>query len=276
MKIGRMDLPFGEDYLTQDVVDNPLVTLSAAYPYGFDEGIVLYGALSGVHWVTAVMDGTDARATEDNADKFVSLKFYGNPTPSLYLSASAFRNGESAESAFEFGGTNLVPVGADGLTSSAGTSGSRSVDSYAYELDAKYLFGEDRYVKAQFGSTYVDDDNSEFDRKIFYFQIEPKWNLGPRLGNKWYVVARVSAVGTFDEDKGYAFDGKPFAGGKSAFGFDTKALYRYAIGLGYWPNPRTLVKLEYSHDDFQAIAQSSLDDGAEQRDLFGVLVATKF
>ena len=51
---------------------------------------------------------------------------------------------------------------------------------------------------------------------------------------------------------------------------------RWAAGLGYWPNPRTLIKLEYSLDDFQTIAQSPLDDGAEQRDFLGALVATKF
>jgi hypothetical protein len=229
-----------------------------------------------MRWIVGVMDGADTRAFDDHADKFVSLKLYGNPTKRLYLSASAFRNGESAESAWEFGGSHLVPVGSGGLTSSAGRSGSRSVDAYGYELDARYRLGDDRYLKLQYGSLLVDDDRSAFDRLIHYAQIEPKWNLGPRVGNKWYVVGRWSAVGTFDEDEGYAFDGKPFAGGERAFGFDTKALYRWAIGLGYWPNPRTLIKAEYSFDDFRAIAQSPLDDEGEERDLVGVLVSTKF
>lgn len=276
MKLGRMDIPVGEDYLTQDVSENPLISFSAAYPYGFDEGIVLYGAVRGVHWIVGLMDGNDGRAVEDNADKFVSLKLYGNPIERLYLSASAFRNGESAESAWEFGGAHLVPVGSGGLTSSAGRSGSRSVDAYASEVDATYWLGPDRYLKAQTGFAFVDDDGSAFDRRIHYVQVEPKWNLGPRFANRLYLVGRFSAVGTFNEDKGYAFDGKPFAGGASAFGFDTKALYRWAVGLGYWLNPRTLLKVEYARDDFQTIRGSSLDDGAEQRDLVGALVATKF
>lgn len=275
-KIGRMDIPVGEDYLTQDVIDNPLITLSAAYPYGLDEGIVLHGTLKGVNWIAAVMEGTDTRAFEDNADKFLSLKLSGNPTARLYLSASGFWNGESAESAWEFGGAHLVPVGAGSLTSSAGRSGSDSVDAYSYELDARYELGQDRYLKAQYGFAFVDDDQSAFDRSIHYVQIEPKWNLGPAFKHKAYLVGRFSAVGTFNQEEGYAFDGKPFAGGRSAYGFDVKALYRWALGLGYWVNPRTLVKLEYSVDDFHLIEQSSVNAEAEQRDLFGILVAAKF
>ena len=43
LKLGRIDLPFGEEYLWQDASDNPLITNSAAYPYGWDEGVLLYG-----------------------------------------------------------------------------------------------------------------------------------------------------------------------------------------------------------------------------------------
>jgi hypothetical protein len=144
VKIGRMDIPVGEDYLTQDVIDNPLITLSAAYPYGFDEGVVLHGKFRELNWIAAIMEGTDTRAFEDNADKFISLKLFGNPTERLYLSASGFWNGESAESAWEFGGAHLVPVGSGSLTSSSGRSGSDSVDSFSYELYARYEFEQDR------------------------------------------------------------------------------------------------------------------------------------
>ena len=40
MKLGRIDIPFGDEYLWQDAIDNPLITNSAAYPYGWDEGIL--------------------------------------------------------------------------------------------------------------------------------------------------------------------------------------------------------------------------------------------
>lgn len=275
-KIGRMDIPFGEDYLTQDVIDNPLITLAAAYPYGWDEGLVLYSRNENLNWVAAVMDGSDTRGSDDTTDKFLSLKLYGNATERLYLSGSILRSGRTAESAWEFGGSHLVPVGSGGLNSALGRSGSGSVNAYSYELDARYSLGDDRYLKGQFGYAFLDDDHSEFDRNIYYFQIEPKWNWGPRFDNKWYWAGRLSAIGTFNDDKGFAFDGKPYAGGKTAFGYDTEALYRYAIGLGFKPNPRTLIKMEYSRDDFRLIRSSSKDGGSEGRDLAGIITTVKF
>ncbi len=275
-KLGRMDIPFGEDYLTQDVIDNPLITLSAAYPYGLDEGLVLYGHLKGLNWVAALMDGDEARASEDTGDKFVSLKLYGNVSERLYLSASVFDTGDTATSAFEYGGTHLSPVGSDNFPSIVGVSGSSTVDSRSVELDLRYTLGPDRYVKLQWGSVWIDDKDPFFDRKLYYAQVEPKWNLGSRFANKVYVVARASAIGTFDDDEGYGFDGKPFADGKAAFGFDTKALYRWAIGLGYWANPRLLMKLEYSRDDFQTIDGSPTSNTSEDRDLIGAVMAVRF
>ncbi|MEM8713108.1 MAG: hypothetical protein AAGG01_19340, partial [Planctomycetota bacterium] len=38
LKVGRVDLPFGEEYLWQDQNPNVLISPSAAFPYGFDEG----------------------------------------------------------------------------------------------------------------------------------------------------------------------------------------------------------------------------------------------
>ena len=58
-KAGRIDIPFGEDYLRQDSFDNPLITHSAAWPYGWDEGFLLYGKYHGLGWVTSITDGSD-------------------------------------------------------------------------------------------------------------------------------------------------------------------------------------------------------------------------
>jgi hypothetical protein len=272
LKLGRVDIPFGNDYLTQDVLDNPLITFSAGYPYGVDEGLVLYGRHAGIGWQVSVLDGHRQQALDDDADKFVSLKLHGTLAKRLDWSASAFRNGKTSRSAWQFGGTFLEPVGARGQVSSAGASPSSRIEAAAYELNASWRLGEGRSVRAQFGRTFVKDAVEEFDRDITYFQLEPRWRLGPR----WTLAGRFSAVGTFDRKKGYAFEGKPFAGGEDAFGFDTKALYRWAVGLGFWPNPRTVLKLESSIDDFQVIDQSLLDDGDERRSFFGLLVATKF
>ena len=57
MKVGRIDIPFGEEYLWQDAIDNPLITTSAAFPYGFDEGLLLFGDYGALDWIVSVTDG---------------------------------------------------------------------------------------------------------------------------------------------------------------------------------------------------------------------------
>ena len=83
-------------------------------------------------------------------------------------------------------------------------------------------------------------------------------------------------AGTFDDKEGYTFDGEPFAGGKDSFGFDVKTLWRYALGLNFRPNPRTLIKLEYSVDDFLLINASPKHGGTDGRELVGIVTAVKF
>ncbi len=43
IRLGRMDIPFGEEYLTRDVIDNPLISHSLSDLWGIDEGIEFYG-----------------------------------------------------------------------------------------------------------------------------------------------------------------------------------------------------------------------------------------
>ena len=245
IKLGRMDIPFGEEYLTQDTIDNPLITLTAGYPYGFDEGVVLYGNVSDLGWIFSVMDGSDVRGFDDSGDKAVTAKLYGNVSDNLYLSASVMRNGDAAESAFEFGGSHFQPVGTE-RESALGESASTQVDAIVYELDARYSFDEKGQILLTWGQAFVDDADSTFDRDLIYFTVEPLY----RFSDKLYGVLRFSGVGTFDEDEGYHFDGKPFTDGNDSFGYDAEYLLRGSVGLGYWLNPNAVVKIEYSQDDF--------------------------
>ncbi len=273
-KIGRMDIPFGEEYLTQHVIDNPLISFSAAWPWFWDEGLEIYNSQNKIKWIAAVMDGDTDRSFDSTNDKAVILKLYGNPTEKLYLSGSFMRNGKTSESAMLLGYSYLMPVGSEGF-SSLGTSPSSEVSPYLYEADAQYQFGEDRYLKGQIGYVWLNDKNEEFDRDIYYFQLEPKWNLGPRFDNKWAIVGRFSGVGTFNDHKGYLFSGPIDTGGD--FGFDTSELYRYALGLNFYPNPHTLIKMEYSVDDFHLIDHSPKGEaGTKGRNLVGIITAVKF
>lgn len=274
VKAGRFDIPFGEEYLWQDSIDNPLITNSAPYPYGWDEGVLIYSEFKGVNWILAVTDGTDARSSEENSDKAVNIKLYGNPLDSLYLSGSFMYNGNASKSAIEFGGSHFRPVGAS-HQSSLGSSSSDEVESGLVEFDAKYSFHSssfDGYIAASLGGATQDDSNPSFDRDFFWYSIEPFVSYH----NTWYAVARYSEIGTYDDDEGYHFDGKTFAGGNSAFGYDTRRFRRLALGLGWTPNPNVRAKLEIGQDWFDLIRSSTISTNNDDRKFIGAEVAVGF
>ncbi len=273
-KAGRIDLPFGEEYLWQDAIDNPLITNSVVYPYGWDEGLLLYGAISSVNWVVAITDGTDERSEEDESDKAINLKIYGNPFKNIYLSASWMKNGDAAKSAVEFGGSHFQPVGAS-HDSAVGDSPSTVVDGMLYELYGKYSFNlldRKAYIALSAGGASQEDEASAYDRSWRWFSIEPLYNVT----NTLYTVLRYSQIGTYDDQEGYHFDGKIFAGGNSAFGYDTEKFSRLGLGIGYLPNPRTRIKLEYAKDHFELIDASLIQTNNDDRDFLGVEIAVRF
>jgi hypothetical protein len=275
LKIGRFDIPFGEEYLKQDAIDNPLITSSAAYPYGWDEGLLLYGSVGPVAWIAAVADGTDERSREDDSEKAWNLKLYGTPTQSSYLSLSLMKNGDSAESGIEFGGSHIQPVGSE-HTSTLGNSASSVVDAVLGELDGRYTFELPNSMNAHLGLAVglasVADADSVFDRDLRWLSIEPLLELT----REWYLAARYSEIGTYDSDEGYHFDGKIYAGGNAAFGYDTERFRRLGLGLGWTPNPNVRAKLEIGRDWFDLIDASALDPNNSERHFAGFEVAAQF
>ncbi|MFQ6616190.1 MAG: hypothetical protein ACE5HZ_05410 [Fidelibacterota bacterium] len=273
MKVGRIDIPFGEEYLWQDASDNPLISNSAPYPYGWDEGILLYGGISGVRWILAIADGTLKRSIEDHPSKAVNLKVYGNLWERFYLSASLMGNGMSGRSAIEFGGSHFEPVGAN-HKSSSGSSSNEKVRANLYEIDAKYDLGEfpqHSYILSSFGRAFLKDREETFSREWSWFSIEPSF----RITQESYVVARYSEIGTYSSQEGYHFDGKTTAGG-GAFGYDTKRFRRLSLGWGWRPNPRLMVKVEIGRDWYYLIDSSPFDPGNGDRNLFGIELAAVF
>jgi len=271
VKVGRFDIPFGEEYLWQDAIDNPLITNSASYVYGWDEGVLAYADVRGATFIAAISDGTDARSEEDNSEKAFNFKVSGKPTERLYLSLSAMWNGDAAKSAVEFGGSHFEPVGASHV-STLGASSEPMVNGSLYELDGKFdIFGELGYVSAWVGTAEQDDDDTPFERDFQWYGIE----IFRELSANWYAVTRYSEIGTYDGDEGYHFDGKIYADGNSAFGYDTKRFRRFGIGVGFEPNPRVRVKFELGRDWFDLIDASPLT-GTGDREFAAAEIAVGF
>jgi hypothetical protein len=274
LKLGRFDIPFGEEYLWQDAIDNPLISSSAAYPYGTDEGILLYGRYNEFHWIFAITDGTDARSLEDNRSKAVNIKIYGHPSERLYFSFSAMRHGKTRKSAFEFGGSHLEPVGTS-YRSSAGNSESSFVKGILLECTMKaFLSGSinGSYFNVNLGGAYQHDNQSTFDRDIYWLLVEFLF----RIRGKKYLVLRYSEIGTYNDTEGFHFDGKTTAGANIAFGYDTKRFRRVGLGLGWAPHSRLKVKVEVGQDWFDLIDGSPLEAKNSHRSFFGVEVAVGF
>lgn len=274
-KFGRIDIPFGEEYLWQDAIDNPLITNSAAYPYGWDEGALLYGDVKGIGWIASITDGTDDRSAEENSDKAFNLKVSGRPWDPLYLSLSAMSTGAVTKSAFEFGGSHLQPVGAS-HPSALGSSPSMRVEGDLVQADGKLdfrTFGQrEAYLALSAGSGKQNDGDSSFDRTLRWWSIEPFLQINP----EWYAVLRYSGIETDDDVEGYHFDGKIFAGGNSALGYDATSFRRLGIGAGWTPNPHVTAKLEIGKDSFDLIEASPLEADNENREFLGFEIAVRF
>ncbi len=266
MKLGRIDVPFGEEYLFQDAIDNPLITHSAPWPYGFDEGVLLYSKFKGIDWIASITDGTDERSFDDDSSKAVNLKFSGNPTPSLYLSASFMDNGDAGKSAVEFAGSHFEPV----MGSDASLVGARLA-----QVDATYAFGHGNFsgkLWLSYGAAEQNDAGDLFDRDFRWWVVQPYL----QLNEHWYTVLRFSEIGTYDRTEGYHFDGKTFAGGNSSFGYDVERFRRFAVGLGWTPNPNLRTKLEIGRDWFDLIDASARTPDNDDRSFIGIEAAVGF
>ena len=272
IKVGRIDIPFGEEYLWQDAPDNPLISNTAAYPWLWDEGIALYGRFHGLGWVASVTDGTIARSREDDQEKAVNAKVYGTPWPPLYLSASFMKNGDSAASALLLGGSLFQPVGA-GAASSAGTSPSDKVDAFLYEVDARCDLFSRAAFEFSFGQAFVDDAEDAFDRDMTWFSAQSRCDL---LAEKLHAALRYSEIGTYDSSKGYHIGGEFLAGGDEAFGYDARRLQRFSLGLGWKITPRAMLKLEAGRDRFEVIDASPFDPDGDDRDFYATELAMWF
>src|SRR5205814_3492728 len=93
VRAGRMDIPFGEEYLNRDAIDNPLISHSLSDFWGVDEGLELYGRVGKFSYVLAVQNGSVSAVRDFDADKAITCRLAFDPTRWLHLSVSGMRTG---------------------------------------------------------------------------------------------------------------------------------------------------------------------------------------
>ncbi|MFA5058920.1 MAG: hypothetical protein WC485_12455, partial [Opitutaceae bacterium] len=249
LRLGRFDIPFGEEYQTRNVIDNPLISHSLGDLWGVDEGASLYGSIGRLQYVVAVQNGGVKTLHDYNSDKTVVARIGGNPAPWLHLSASAMRTGRlnvpgDSMSALWFG---------NGFFRSIGTPATKTFNARLFEVDAGSRW-RGGHLKAAGGYAWYDDDDPAADnrRELRYFSLEGMQTVT----GGFYGAARYSRILT---DQGYPLVGQGNFG-EYFFGSPlTRDLWRLSLAVGYRFNPDLLFKIEYSLENGRLVNGESRD-----------------
>ncbi len=260
VRAGRMNVPFGEEYLTRYAIDNPLILNSVSDFWAVDPGVEIYGALGTWSYVVAVQNGGGNGVQDDNDDKSVAGRIGFDPNAHWHFSVSGMRTGDISP---QNGGTSAEWFG-NGFFQSIGSPATTKFYVNAVELDAtaRWTGG---YVKAFGGyAQYGDNDPAANNtRDIFYYSAEVVQNLP----ENFYAVTRFSEV--------IADKGIPILGNGSSndyFSALTTDLWRLSLGIGYRFSDRLIIKTEYSFEGGRQVNGESRD----KENFFGTEVAFKF
>lgn len=235
LRAGRIDIPFGEEYLHRDAIDNPLISHSLMDFWGVDEGLPLYGSAGKFDYIAAVQSGGHPQLTDADHDKSIAARIGFNPTKRLRLSASAMRTGK-------------LDTARDGLSEMwVGNAFFRNINPSAskfeanlYQVDARYAWSSGHVAGAAGFIDYSDNAPANNDRDIWHYYIEGQQTIFDKL----YGAARFSQA--------FAEDGFPIVGHRSMGSFFatppilTERMWRLSVGPGYQFSENLAVKFEYT------------------------------
>jgi hypothetical protein len=266
-RFGRFDIPFGEEYLTRDAIDNPFVSHSLSDIWGVDEGVEVYGFTKNVEYIFAVQNGSEPLIQDFDSDKAIVGRFQYKFNPKIHLSFSAMRTGDIdvAQDKFSgiwFGNSELLALGSEETTT--------KFHAALIQLDGHWGW-QSGHVHAGGGYLNYEDNDSAADnsRDVYYFQLEGVQNLNTAQ-NIWYAGARYSRITV---DNAFPLIGN---GNMDRYMFDrsllTKELWRFGIAIGYRIGHNFLLKTEYNFERGKFLDDTKRDE----EDFFGVEAAFKF
>jgi hypothetical protein len=262
VRAGRLNTPFGEEYQTRNVIDDPLVSRSLPDIWGVDPGVEVYGSLDKFSYVLAVQNGSGANGVQDfNGDKSVAGRIGYDPTRWLHLSVSGMRTGDlnnpkDSMSALWFG---------NGFFRSLGSPATTAFHANLVEGDATAHW-KSGHVSAFGGYARYNDNDPATDngRDIFYYSIEGVQDL-PK---KFYAAARFSEIRS---PKGIPIVG--FGNFHDYYFTDLSTeLWRLSLGLGYRFSDQLVIKTEYSFER----GRETSGEARDHEDFFGTEAVFKF
>ncbi len=260
IRAGRMQIPFGEEYLYRYAMENPLITHSLTDFWGIDPGVEFYGALGKFSYVAAVQNGGGNGVQDFTADKSVAGRISYDPDAHWHFSLSGMRTGDlnaqqDVTSQLWF---------ANGFFRSISPAATRFyADLVEADVSARWKSGHVSALGgyAHYADNYPAANNS---RDLWYYSIEAQ----QQLPHKFYAAARFSQI--------FAPDGYPILGfgnfGEYFMGTLTSQLWRASIGLGYAFSDNLALKAEYSLERGETEGAGARDD----EDFFGTEAVFKF
>jgi hypothetical protein len=261
VRIGRMQIPFGEEYLTRYTMENALISHSLSDIWGIDPGVELYGKLGKFSYAVAVQNGGGNGVQDFEGDKSVAGKICYDPNSHWHFSVSAMRTGDvNAQQDF----TSALWFG-NGFFHSIGSPATTKFHADLVEVDATARWKNGRVTAFGGYARYGDNDPmADNTRNIYFYSVELEQDL-PR---KFYVAARFSQI--------FAPGGYPIVGfgnfNDYFFGEATRNLWRASIGGGYRFSNRLALKAEY------AFERGSEEDGSlrDREDFIGTEAVFRF
>jgi len=269
LRLGKQKVEIGEETLTDNPVENILITNSAASIGGNDVGVAFRGSIPAIkvpaNYVLSVLNGTGELGVSPRG-LAVAAKIGASPLENLYLSASVYDSGDMIKSdgavvapALKVANLQSVPAGAIGW------------DRSLWEVNARWQYGPTGVrpnipsgaspAPFQLGATlgrFKDNFSGEgiTDREGQYWYIEGLYNATEKI----YLATRLSEV-TLDDDATARLADSPVA---------INNYRRFSIGAGYHLTPLTDVKVE--------VTKNTTGGGASEPDLdqIAIGVATKF
>jgi hypothetical protein len=253
IKLGRFDYPYGEDYMRQDAVDNPMITKNASWLWGWDEGIMLNSKWGDYGLTFAITDGAAARGTDDKGNKAWTAKLWGSPAKNLNLSASAHVmtdtiNQEMWQGYQRFSKCTLPNIAACAAATNTAQSPQSFVHGSMVEVGGNYRLGGFLF-NGNWGRINLAGQAPKLGRQLTYYAVEPLYNFG----SKWYVVGRYSTIGTGSNTSGVSLSDALNSGSTQ----NLKSLSRAAVAVGHRLNPATTLKAEIASDEMTAISSVS-------------------
>ena len=263
VRLGRFDIPFGEEYQRRGVLTNPLISHSLSDIWGVDEGVELYGGRGKFGYVFAVQNGGHSMLHDYNSDKAVVVRTGFEPVRWLHVSASAMRTGDLAAKA-----DSLSEVWfASGFFRALGSATTtKTFHAELYEVDAKARWATGHVAGAVGGVHFGDDDSSRSNARHLNYQfIEALQDIS----QQFYGVVRYSEIRA---PKGYPLVGWGTFGTFFLSPLLTEKLERWSFGFGYRLGPPLVVKFEYTRERGRLTTGTRRED----EDFIGTEVGLKF